>query len=150
MGRYGLTRMPTVIPTITAGPYSAGDVIGGLMAFPIEAASGVLVRIVIDDADNEKAAMTLWFYDSAPTTILDNAAFSTLADVDNAKCLGFVDLAATDYKTAGSGNAVLDKAVRKGLVLVGSGTLYVYAVLVGTPTYGATNDLVFRLEIWPD
>lgn len=156
MGTFNNSTMVSVAPTITAGAYSAGDVIGGLLTCTVgtTVTGNVLVRrVVIGDADNEKAAMDLWFFKSSPATSLaDNAAFSTISDADiRDACQAHVAIAASDYTTAGS-NALGEKVIDNGgrTIEVTNGVFYVYAVVSGTPTYGATTDLRFTFEVWPD
>jgi hypothetical protein len=142
-----------VTPTITAGAYTAAYVIGGPMSFALpsisdgkETREGFIYRLIITDAANIKAAMRIWLYKTTITTIADNSAFSVLSDADNAKCIGWIDVATTDYITAGA-NAVAPADVKKGIQTVGS-NLTAVAVVTATPTYTSTTDLVFKIEYW--
>lgn len=70
-----------VAPTVTAGAYSAGDIMGALMSFPTGAGRGAAV-IVNDITVMLKAAVTpslkfvLLTADPSSTTKTDNAAYS--------------------------------------------------------------------------
>jgi hypothetical protein len=147
---YKYNRNVTVdnTPTITAGAYSANDVIGGLQTIEINASSGGTIRRVnLVDDDSEAAAMTLYFFDQQPSTIADNAAFApTVADLK--KLIGTVDIAAGDYVTVNSNDYVVVNNVNLDYAI--SDTIYVYAVVTGTPTYTATSDLTFRFTVWVD
>src|SRR5574343_384011 len=119
---HNLMPSPIVVPVITAGAYSANDVVGGLLTFQLapEAPAGVnpasgFVRVVtISDDDNEKAALELHLFREAPTVIADNAAFApTFADLK--KRVGSVVIAAGDYVTINSnGHADVFGHVRPG------------------------------------
>lgn len=153
MTAYNNSIFPTQQPTVTAGAYSANDVVGGLLTFACGVPNGnvFIHRLQLGDADNEKAAMDLWFFKSSPATVLaDNAAFSTISDADiRDKCLIHIALAATDYTTAGS-NATGEKMIERSIPCDSLGNFYVYAVFVGAPTLGATTDYRFTFEVWPD
>lgn len=153
MGFFGNSVFLTVQPVVTAGAYSANDVVGGLMTFPIGSSflSGnvLLKRLIIGDADNEKAAMDIWIFNTAPTAILDNASFSTISDAEiRDTCRLHLAISASDYTTAGS-NALGEKDINKSIDLSGP-NFYVYAVFSGTPTLGAITDYRFTFEVWPD
>lgn len=103
-----------------------------------------LMNVTVQDADNQKAAMTILFFSADfATAPADNAAF-TLAVADLARCLGKVEIATTDYTTVG-GKAVATKNLTQPLVLnAPSGSVFAVALIVGTPTYaGAVVGFVF-------
>ncbi len=135
----------TSTPTITAGAYSAGDVVGGRLSFSLQAASGVwlLKSVRIADDDNEKAACKLYLFNSAPTSIADNAAFAP-AIADLQALVAIVTVAAADFSTINS-NAVALKESLASVFVVPGGTLYGYLVCDATPTYTATTDLAITL-----
>lgn len=144
----------TLTPVITAGAYSAGDVVGPQLEFPladpspagVNPASGFVRVVTISDDDNEKAALELHLFREAPTAIADNAAFApTFADLK--KRIGSVVIAAGDYVTINS-NA---QAVKSGIEMefyAPNGVLYGYLVATGTPTYTATSDLAVALTAY--
>lgn len=138
------TKIVDKTPTITAGAYSAADVIGGLQTLDVANAGGggILRNIIIADDDNEKAEITFYFFSAAPTTIADNAAFApVIADLKN--FVGKVVVAATDYTTVNLNAYGLKSAIDMHFVIP-TGNLYVYAVVTATPTYAAATDLTFR------
>jgi hypothetical protein len=81
-----------VAPTVTAGAYSAGDIMGGLMTFTVAANAGETV--IIDSVQiTLKAAvapsLTLVLFNASPssTTTTDNAAYSlNAADAFKLRC----------------------------------------------------------------
>src|SRR5690349_16334679 len=124
MGYFGNSLMLTQAPTITAGAYSAGDVVGGLLTFAVGssfAGGNILIRhLTIGDADNEKAAMDLWFFNAAPTVIADNGAFSTVTDAEiRDTCVFHITVNASDYTTAGSNALGEKKDINRSLALTG-------------------------------
>lgn len=152
-GRYGRTHKINVTPTITGGAYSAADVVGGLIRFDTLATGGDIIQVNIYDKDNEKAAGRLWFFDERPAPVTDNAAFA-IADAELYKIIGWLDVAAADYNSIGSTGAVAPIPVTnsddfKALAYTGR-DVYMYFVCTATPTYAATNDLVFSLIVWPN
>lgn len=143
---------PTV--TVTAGAYSAGDVIGGRItltnAMRITSGTGVWQDLFITTADGETPELWALLFDSTTaSSISDNAAFAWGAG-DHAKCLAAVHIAAADWLTIGS-DGVLHKQ-NLGIVVAANGSqnLYAYLVAVGTPTFGATSDVVARFKFLRD
>lgn len=159
--KYANTTIPSQTPTVSASSaYTSGDVVGSAMqfsrAFGGEGRTGVVKTVLVLDKGNQKAPLTLLFFNAQPGTVAaDNAAFSfASADVD--LCVGKVNVAAADYETVG-GKAVA--AVDVSAVLQGTigtlgardcGDLWVVAVTTGTPTYASTSDLTFRLGLLAD
>lgn len=143
-------KQVTVAPTITAGAYSAGDVVGGLMTIPLESYSGIIRQVNVDDDDNEKADITLYFFNASPTAVLDNGAFApTIADLK--KLVGILNIATAAYTTV-NGNAWAFKAavdIEYAVAESGVPSLYAYCVATATPTYAAVTDLQFRFLIEP-
>lgn len=150
---YNETRIIDTTLTITAGAYSAGDVVGGLLSLAVQSAGGggTIRRVVLVDDDNEKAALTLYFFTDAPTEIADNAPFAPVI-ADLKKLISTLDIAATDYVTL-NGNAVAIKSSFDPIDYVTpTGKLYIYIVTPtgSTPTYGAVGDLMLRVDVWVD
>lgn len=137
-------------PTVTAGAYSDGDVVGGLLTLTnLGVVRGALLnKICVVDAANQKAAFDLWIFNAAPTTILDNAAFAPTA-ADLKKVATRVNFPASAYQTEGSlAHGELDGVNRE--ITSNYGTLYAFIVLAGsTPTYSATSDLWLALDLVP-
>lgn len=152
-GKYGRTHKINVTPVITAGAYGAADVVGGLIRFDTLVTGGDIIQLNIYDKDNEKAAGRLWFFDQEPAPVTDNAPFA-IADTELVKIIGWLDVAATDYNSIGSTGAVAaipvtNSANFKALAYTGR-DVYMYFVCTATPTYTATNDLVFSMIVWPN
>ena len=141
----------SVTPTVTAGAYSASDVVGGRLSFSVQAASGVylLKSVRLVDDGNVKAAGSLYLFNSAPTAFADNAAFEPVIG-DLSKVVASVAIAAADYTTL-NGNAlglVDDRSgIKGGSFTVSAGVLYGYFVCSGTPTYTAVGDLTISIAL---
>lgn len=151
MPLHGNTRKIEAALTITAGAYSANDVVGGLVAVTVQSnrhASGVIRKLSVVDDDNEKAALTIYWFSEAPTSIADNAAFAPVI-ADLKKMSGSVAVAAGDYVTINS-NAIAIKTDVNNDFSASTGILYLYVVCTATPTYTATTDLTLELWIWED
>jgi len=70
-----------VAPAVTAGAYSAGDIMGGLMTFAVARAAGEKVtvtgvQVAIKAAVTPSLTLVLFNADPAATTKTDNAAYS--------------------------------------------------------------------------
>jgi hypothetical protein len=151
-GVKGYNRTVTIdVPlTIDTDAYTAGDVVGGLLAIPFTrvGGGGLLRRLMVIDDDNEKTELTVYVFDQQPSTIADDAAFApTVADLK--KLIGSVVAAAADYVTLGA-NAIAVKANIDMDISAPVGSIWAYVVCTGTPTYAAETDLMLRLTIWVD
>jgi hypothetical protein len=140
--------------TITAGAYTAGDVIGGELtltnAMRVTSGSGVLHSITIFDADNEGAEMDILLFDANPSgTYTDNGA-PTWNSADEAKFIGHVAIATSDYLTINAQKLVTKTNIGLTVKANGSQNLYAVIVLTGAPTYGTTTDLTIRFGFLRD
>jgi hypothetical protein len=142
-------------PVIDTAAYATGDCLGPLQTIASVArytgGSGMLRSItIVDKTQAQRAAIDLVFFDRTVTTAANNAPFAC-SDADMLFCLGVVAVATGDYNTAWPGtplNSVATKIVADGLPLPLSGTsLFVQAVVRGTPTYTSTSDIVIGLQI---
>lgn len=143
-------------PTITAGAYSTGDAVGGMLTFPdmFEAGfhTGILQSVVIVDDAKQSVKLELHLFDQTFTATADNAAFDP-SDADLENYLGFVTIEATDYADFTDNSAALVSNV--GL-LIKSGApstsvaLFGQLVVRGTPTYAATDDLTIKVGVLQD
>lgn len=141
----------SVTPTIDTNIFAAGDAVGGKQTLTSAArVSGGLVTLetlTVVDKGNQKAALTILFFDSDPTaaTITNNAAFVFSTAVS--KLVGKINVAAADYITIDSTGIASYQLKDLGLMLKASGSanLFVAVVLTsGTPTYLSTTDLIFK------
>lgn len=156
LGQIGGTTIsvqPTV--TVTAGAYSAGNCVGGLLtltsAMRISGGSGAWAKLTMTDHANQKAPLDILLFKSSPAgTFTDHSAFPTMSTADNALVSCRISVAASDWVTIG-GSAYLTKLVGP-LPCVASGSANLYAAIntSGTPTYAATTDLTATFSFFCD
>jgi hypothetical protein len=159
----GLRQRSTLTPVISTAIYANGDCLGPIQtivnAARLSAFGGLIQSItVVDKTQAQRAAIDLIFFDSLPTTALDNAVF-TMSDADAAKVQAIVSILTTDYNTAWAGtpaNSVAFKpdtkiasspqAMAIPYLCVGSTSLFMQAVVRGTPTYTSTSDITIQVN----
>ena len=90
MGHFSARRRTnvSVTPVITAGGYTTGDALGGLMEFKEAVAraggSGSIKNIIISDAAGQSANIDVIIFNQSFTATADNAAINiSAADVKN-------------------------------------------------------------------
>lgn len=141
--------------TVTAGAYSANDVVGGRQQL-VGVKEAKLMSIVVSDLAAQNVQYNLVFFSSAPTDIADNAAFD-FADADLPNVL-FVANLSTSGAGVGSGIgtrfAFTDNAVNVAgginVPLVSDeadGDIWFIMYTTGTPTYAATTDVTVTIGL---
>ena len=135
----------------TAGAYSAGDVVGGLLVFANAvrtiALGGMVCGMSIVDDAGQDAEMELWLFNATPSEIADNAAFAPTSS-DLHQLAGIISTEDGSWCAAGTPSAVyVDKYVRIDLDSV---NLHGYLVTRGTPTFTGVNDVSVILQILQD
>lgn len=142
-------RYVDVTPTVlNADAYDAGDVLFATTEIPNATGTGgnpcVLDSIVIiENADQTAAVMTLFFFDTNVTFGTPDSAPS-ISDADALNALGSFAMPSANFLDAGgtkiayAGN--LNLPVRS---IAGSRSIYFSAISAGTPTL-ATGSLKFR------
>lgn len=152
----GVTKRIGVALVASTGIYAAGDNIGGKLTFADAArqpgGTGVIQSLTLIDQDNEKTEKDVFFFDTDPaaTTATDNAA-QDIADADLLRCIGWVNIPASAYKSAAD-NAIATVA-NIGLAFdlpTDATALYAIVVERGTPTYTAASDLQLNLFVLQD
>ena len=135
-----------VVPVVTAGAYSANDVIGGrLQLYGIAGPPGIWLRsIVIADKAAQATDYVLTILDAAPTDIADNGLITTLADADASKIIWEKIIDAATYRRTFTGNSIhrvsgLDVPLMSN---ESDGDLWCFLWNSATPpTYGSTSDI---------
>jgi hypothetical protein len=137
----------TGIAVQIAGAYTANDVVGGLLTFTLGGAigGGILNSILLVDDDSEGAALDLYLFNAAPTTIADDAAFAPVV-ADLKKLITKISIVAGDYVTV-NGNDFALKETMNHIFSAVNGLIYGYLVCTGTPTYTAATDLYLELRV---
>ena len=152
------TEDPIDIPltlAISAGvAYAAGDAIGGLLEFPnaarIVGGGGTITKVVIIDKDGELAPIDLVLFDRTFTPTANNAPLDP-SDPDLNNCIGYIDIAVTDYVDFVD-NSVAAKASGLRMPfdydLRGGGTSLFGQCRIGAiHTYTTTTDLILKLTV---
>lgn len=148
---FNRTHITTVVPTVTAGAYSIGDVIGGLITFTVGGPNdgGNISRVLLYDGANQKSALKAYFFHKSPTgDFADNAPFAPTV-VDWGNFCGTIDIDVADYLTVGS--VAFAEVKHQALPYkVPNGNLYLYLVAIDAPTYSATDDVHITISGWKD
>ncbi len=140
-------------PTVTAGAYSANDVVGGLLTFAnagrVASGSGVIKSVVILDDAGQDAATELWLFDRTFTPIADNGAWDP-SQADLRFLIAVISTADGSWFAAGTESAARVE-VSQSYNLAAAGTsLFGQLVTRGTPTYSATDDVTVIVQLLQD
>ena len=135
-----------VIPAVTAGAYSAGDVVGGLLTFPVAEKGDGKVVVIEGAIVTLKAAitstLTLHLFDEAPDTIADNGAYSIGASHIHKLIASITFNAVVDH---GTPNSYQTAALSIPVAPV-NGNIYGYLVDATGFTPASTSDVQVRLR----
>lgn len=130
--------------TLTNTAYTANDVLGGLQFVDLPQPALVLNSIQIAVSDNVSAAGTLYFFNAAPTSIADNAAFAP-SYADLLKCVGKVTLSAFTTFTATAFSSSNGANIQLRIPAEGK-RLYFYHVVSDTPQFDANALIQWRFS----
>ena len=138
-------RRYKVTPTVTAGAYSANDVVGGLLTFS-GLRNGTLQSITICDHASQSVDYELILFESAPTDISDNAA-AAIADADLDKIIYQDSLTSSSNRQAFTDNSYNYLYGLSVPIWSAGGTVYGFLITTSTPTYAATSDITVTLQV---
>lgn len=141
--RAGIQRFK-VTPAVTAGAYSANDVVGGVLRFT-GFKQGTLQSITIIDKAAQSVDYFIVFFESQPTTIVDNATFD-IADADLDKIIYEDVLTAAATRRAFTNNSYHFLYDLDIPMLGADSDIYAFLITTGTPTYAATSDIVVAVQ----
>lgn len=136
----------TATPTVTAGAYSDGDNVGGLMKLKATNPESLPVgkfatikAIIVADKGKQDISIDVILYSSNPsgTTFTDNAA-QVIADADLGKIIHVENLTTYDDFSANS----VAGAVSLDTVIEFTDGIYASLVTRGAPTYASTSDII--------
>ena len=145
----------TVTPTITAGAYTEDDVIGAIQtltnAARVSGKPTTLDTLVITDLAMQDADMVLWFFNANPAngTYTDNLAYD-IHDTDLAMCVGWVDVASSDYKDATDNSVACVRNIGLKMTPNASRNLFCIAQTKVGDTWATTSDVSFIYGFSPD
>ncbi len=149
VGEVGYSKLPVIVtPTITAGAYSADDIIGGIQTLTDAARESdgavTLDTLVIRDLAIQDADITIWFFNQNPVngTYTDNIALD-IHDTDHGFLVGVLRVLSSDYDDAADNAAATLRNVGLDMTAVGSANLYAIAQILVGDTYVGTSDLTF-------
>jgi hypothetical protein len=139
-------RRYKVTPAVTASSaYSANDVVGGMLTFG-GLSNGTLQSITICDNATQAEDYLLVLFESAPTTIADNATFD-IADADLDKIIYQDSLTSSSNRQAFTDNSYHYLYGLSVPLWSAGGTVYGFLITTGTPTYAATSDITVTLQV---
>jgi len=136
-------------PTITAGLYSGGDALGGLLTFAQMTnaqGTGIVTSFIVIDEGAQSAALDLVLFDQTFTATADNSAF-TVSDADAVNIIGVVPVVAGDYVDMMASDTATVKNIGLAFKARNTGTIFGQLVTRGTPTYAATDDITVKLVV---
>lgn len=135
-----------VTPTLDTNAYTSGDRLGSIMTLDGVTEGGAqitkLATIVIVDGDKQSQALDILFFDELPTVAsADNAAIDITDAQMTDKCVGYVAVAAADFKALANSSVAVLKDVNLYLkpAVAAEGKLYALMVTRGTPTHTAAG-----------
>jgi len=142
-----IVRFP-VTPSVTAGSYSANDVVGGRLTF-VGFRGGSIQSITIVDNSAQSVDYLLVLFESSPTDITDNNTYA-IADADLPKIIKQLTLTAASHRQAFDNNAIYTlENLDVPLGVVGR-AIFAFLITTGTPTYAATTDITVTIQVDPD
>ena len=146
MSRYEKFLTKTLNPAITAGAYSANDVVGGLLEFDLAeltANGGILDAVQVTDKGTQSAAMKLFLFESQPATIANNDAFAP-SDAENATIFAIVTI--STYTTLTNSRVCISDTIQR-VFSTTKGKIWGYLVCDATPTFASVSDIFVTLRI---
>jgi hypothetical protein len=149
----GHTAVVDVTLSTDTSAYAAGEVVADSQivngALRKTDGTGVVVSVVLDDKDDQGAALTLYFLSSNVAMGTENAAPS-ISDANSATILGFVEVNVSDYRDLGGAKVAFVNCNIPIVAVSGTDDIYLAAVNgSGAATYTASG-LVARLGILRD
>ena len=143
IGRFGgVTTEVCVTPIVTAGAYTAGYVVGGLITLPgafLSANSGVLQSVRLTSKSAQTAEFDVTFFSAQPATVFTDKAAPSIAAADVALVQPPIKL--TGASTGlGTGTTYGADAISRPINEVGS-SAYALITTTGTPTFASTSDV---------
>jgi len=143
----------TQTPTVTAGAYSVGDNVGGLLTFAnaalVSGKGGVIKNILIIDDAGQDAELELWLFDTTFTPGNDNDAWApTEAELHTLITVISTEDSAQGW-IAGGTPSICGIEVARRYDCTGT-SLFGRLVTRGTPTYIATDDITVRIMLLQD
>lgn len=81
-----------ITPLLGTDAYTGGDALGPKQSIDMPGKTGIIRTVLIHDSDDQGSNLNVWFFDTEPAGIADDAAFALLdADMDRVMGLVLVD-----------------------------------------------------------
>lgn len=144
----GKTKCISPSITTSAGAYTSGDCVGGVLTLdaPVSDVNGtcILKSIVVKDNANQNADLTVLIFNSNPSgaTTTDNSAFAW-GSTSFPKCVGRFNVSASDYESINSKSIANVDTIASPIQSDGSVLLYAVVITTGTPTYAANATTLY-------
>ena len=140
-------------PTITAGLYTLGAAVGGLLTFAsvVHASGngGRITDVVVIDKSAQEAPLELVLFDRAFTPTADGSLFAP-SNADLAHSIGVIPILPQDYTRFSANSMAWIRNVNKAFTAVGTANIYGQLVTRGTPTFSSVSDITIRLTVVKD
>lgn len=133
------------VPTITAGSYSIGFCIGGLITFSSAyrqaGASAILQSMAIVDNDQQNANLDIYVFVAAPTVPTDHTAFNpSFANLQN--CSGIIKVTGSDWSNTSSRSVASLANIGIPCIDVSNSNVLCFVIVAqSTPTYTTTSSI---------
>lgn len=140
------TSIVRVTPTITAGSYTTGKALGGLLTFTnlFSGMGATIINACISDKANQKIAVDLLLFDQSITATAD-AATLAISTSDQLKAIGHISFVAGDYITVGTGAIATKGNLWLAARTAVDNNIYGQLVIRGSATYVSTSDIQVSL-----
>jgi len=151
----GNSLVVTVTPTVTAGAYTALDIVGAIQtianATRVSGEATILQSITVTDLNKQNVELTIFFFNANPAngTYTDNLAL-TIHDTDMAMCVGKVKVSASDYSSASASSVATVSNFALPLTPAATSLFAIAQASSGAPTYASTSDLRFLYGFFRD
>ena len=149
------TTVVSVTPTVTAGGYTALDIVGAIQtiaaATRVSGEPTILQSITVTDLNKQNVELTIFFFNANPATgtYTDNIAL-TIHDTDMALCIGKVKVLAADYSPAAASSVATVANIGLPLMPAATSLFAIAQASSSAPTYASTGDLTLRYSFLRD
>ncbi len=154
VGRTVLTSAVTIPGVSTGSAYSAYDAVGSAFQIPLAVGDegGVVTQLNAFDRGTANAPLRFHFFSTAFTPSNNGETF-TVANADEKNYLGYVDVGASNWVTAGIGK-LQARVTDQNIGLYGanvSRSVWGQTSTPATPTFGnSLNPLTFNMVVMQD
>ena len=138
----GVTNEVCVSPTVTAGAYTAGNVVGGLITFPnafLTANTGVLQSVRLTSKSVQTAEFDITFFSSLPATVFTDKTAPSIVAADVLLTQPPIMLT-NNFSGLGTHTVYGADGIGRAVNEVGS-SAYALITTAGTPTFASTSDV---------